>query len=268
MLYIVSKIIIKKLITNFSLLFSFLFIFLTFFEYSNILATNALPNDQYLSHYWPIFNNNMSDLVGIAHMIQGAATTFVSDRFGNPNSALNLNGGWTEVASGVYFETPHFTIAVWVFPLQIGNDARVIDFSNGAASDNIVLALSYSLTANPYFQIFNGGTDIGYFGPSQPLTLGKWQFLAATFNGTNKDIYLDGNLILSMLAAFTPSSLIRTKNYIGKSSFMACCNDGFSFSYLDDLRFYSKSLSQSEIIDLMNYQACKIFYCFVFNLKS
>ena len=34
-------------------------------------------------------------------MKQGALTSFTSDRFGNANSALALNGGWAQVPSGV-----------------------------------------------------------------------------------------------------------------------------------------------------------------------
>ena len=43
----------------------------------------------------------MLDQIGSAHMTQGALTSFTSDRFGNANSALALNGGWAQVPSGV-----------------------------------------------------------------------------------------------------------------------------------------------------------------------
>jgi hypothetical protein len=66
--------------------------------------------DAYLTHYWPFTNGRMNDIIGNAHMTQGAFTIFVSDRFGNSNSALNLNGGWTQVPSGIYFDAPQFTI--------------------------------------------------------------------------------------------------------------------------------------------------------------
>ena len=32
----------------------------------------------------------MRDIIGSANMTQGALTTFTTDRFGNPNAALNL----------------------------------------------------------------------------------------------------------------------------------------------------------------------------------
>ena len=46
--------------------------------------------------------------------------------------------------------------------------------------------------------------------------------------------------------------LNRTQNYVGKSSLNW---DGYSHSFIDDLRFYNKSLTHQEIVDLimMNY---------------
>ncbi len=46
----------------------------------------------------------MLDEIGSAHMTQGALTLFGADRFGCPHSALALNGGWTQVPPGIYFE--------------------------------------------------------------------------------------------------------------------------------------------------------------------
>jgi hypothetical protein len=62
----------------------------------------------------------MKDLIGSADMTQGSLTSFTMDRFGNANSALALNGGWTQVPAGVYFDSIEFTISVWVYPNECG----------------------------------------------------------------------------------------------------------------------------------------------------
>ena len=80
----------------------------------------VLSTDQYLTHYWPITNGTMLDTIGNSNMIQGDLTSFTLDRFGCPNAALALNGGWTQVPSGIYFNTPEFSISVWVYPQQVG----------------------------------------------------------------------------------------------------------------------------------------------------
>ena len=150
--------------------------------------------DDNLTHYWPITDCNMNDLIGNANMTQGANTTFVSDRFGNENSALNLNGGWTQVPPGIYFNSPQFTITAWVYPQSLDYFARLIDFGNGAPSDNIMFILSNGFTKQPVMRFGNGSTQIGTGLTSSPLIENKWQFLAATFDGCKIKIYIDGIL--------------------------------------------------------------------------
>ena len=212
-----------------------------------------LNTDQYLTHYWPFLNATMTDSIGHADMQQGMNTTFISDRFGCPNSSLNLNGGWTYVHPGVYFDAPQFTISVWIYPQSIGEVARVIDFGNSPSpSDNIVLTqdtgLGTSHNLKPKVNIRNGSKIIGTITSSTTLVLNQWQFLSATFDGTLLSIYINGVSKGSASVVYSLPSLTRTNNYIGKSW---DTSNGYSSSYLDDLRFYNKSLSRCEIIDLM-----------------
>ena len=201
----------------------------------------------------------MTDVIGSADMQQGANTTFTLDRFGNPNSALALNGGWTHVPSGVLFNTTQFTISVWVYPQQVGKNARVIDFGNGA-SNNIYLAVDWINTLRPYFGINIGSTQLSQSHSSQSLTLNRWQFLVATFDGSSLLIYINAILKANSSVPFTfLTTLTRTRNYVGKSNWAV---DGYSSSYLDDLRFYNKSLSQSQISELMlsNETNCSVSF--------
>jgi hypothetical protein len=86
---------------------------------------------QYFTHYWPIENGTMKeDVIDSKDMTQGNATNFTLDRHGKENSALALNGGWTQVPPGIYFDNPELTISVWVYPQQVGLNSKVIDFSN------------------------------------------------------------------------------------------------------------------------------------------
>ena len=73
----------------------------------------------------------MRDIIDSKDMEQGNLTSFIEDRFACPNSALALNGGWTQVPAGIYFDTPEFTISSWVYPMKIGYYCRLIDFGNG-----------------------------------------------------------------------------------------------------------------------------------------
>ena len=206
-----------------------------------------------MTHHWPISNGQMEDSIGMAHMIQGSPTvTFSPDRFGTPNSAINLSKkSYTQVPSGIYFDSPTFTVSVWIYPLNpSGHWSRVIDFGNGENSDNIALAVgSWNGILNPALTIFKSNNFINTLSP-KALVSSQWQLLTATFDGKQTHIYINGSLMNSANVTYSPTSLNRTKNYIGKSHWAA---DGFSDSLLDDLRFYNKSLNQTEIIDLMNF---------------
>ena len=144
----------------------------------------ALPSDQYLTHYWPICNNQMSDHIGSAHMTQESSTTFTLDWFGNENSALALNGSWTQVPAGIYFNTPEFTISVWVYPFDVTAYSRIIDFGNGENKDNIVISLSHISTFKPYAYLNNAE-----FVSSKMISFNEWQLLTLTFNGTYLKMY-------------------------------------------------------------------------------
>jgi hypothetical protein len=197
----------------------------------------------------------MKDLIGSADMTsQENLTSFAMDRFGNVNSALALNGGWTQVSPGVYFNSPEFSISVWVYPSNVGYFSRIIDFGNGQLSDNVVLSLSCGYTLQPFFEIYSGPIKEISTTSSKQITQNQWQFLTATFNGSMARIYLNRTLVAESViqSHIRPFNLSRSKCYIGKSNWLSN-GDGYSYSYLDDLRFYSKSLTQEEINELMNY---------------
>ena len=232
------------------------------FSLTRSIIVAGLVTDEYLTHYWPFSNATMTDSVDHADMHQGMNTKFVSDRFGCPNSALNLNGGWTYLTPGVYFNTSEFTISVWIYPQSVGSWSRVIDFGNGAFSDNIFLSQDSGSNFLPELCIYRGSNYIGSVRSSNSLALSQWQFLVATFNGTLMRIYVNGVLTESSNLLYILPSLVRINNYIGKSNWNW---DGFSSSYLDDLRFYNKSLTQAEIVQLMNSNSNTFFVCLFSN---
>jgi hypothetical protein len=186
----------------------------------------------------------MLDEIASANMIQGYNTSFVENRFCNPYSALDLNGGWAQVPAGVYFDTPQFTISVWVYPKSVGSYANILDFGNGAGVDRIVFGLSFNSTMKPFIRLNRTNFEV----VTATLLLERWQFLAVTFSGTELRMYLNDQIILKTTTSVTLPIVTRSNCFIGKSNW----NDSYSYSYLDDLRIYNKSLSQDELIEIMN----------------
>src|ERR1022692_1042680 len=79
---------------------------------------------------------NSNGATGISGLNQyGGSVALLSS---NNTNALDFDGGNDYVAapSGVYF-TGNFTIECWVYPKSFPNWARIIDFGNGAGSDNV-----------------------------------------------------------------------------------------------------------------------------------
>jgi hypothetical protein len=190
----------------------------------------------------------MLDQIGLAHLTQGNLTSFTFDRLCNSYSALALNGGWAQIPAGIYFDTPEFSISVWVYPQKIGVWSRVIDMGNGPSTNNIFISFdSASSIGIPVFGIL---TPVFYSVKSfKALTQNKWKHFAATFNGEQLSFYIDGILSGNVsFNKFNMSSKYRTSNYIGKSNWI---RDGFSMSYLDELRLYNIYLTQEEIFEFV-----------------
>ena len=186
----------------------------------------------------------MTDQIGTANMTQGASTKFTSDRFNCPNSALALNGGWARVPAGIYFSDPQFTVSVWILPHQLGTWCRLFDFGNGWRTDNICVTLAAGNPLQPSLFLYSP-TEYAFIS-SQYLTYDQWQFFAITFDGVNSIFYINGTQVAKKTdQAYSLPRITRTNCYIGKPFDAA----GYSYSFLDDLRFYKKALTQQEIVN-------------------
>ena len=190
----------------------------------------------------------MNDLIGSAHMSQGLNTKFTADRFGFPDAALDLNGGWSQVPSGIYFDTPQFSISLWIYAHKVVRTSRILAFGNGSPSDTIEINL-----LNLEFYISNGSTWLSGSLSSTQLAENRWQLLAVTYDGSYLNIYIDGKLTSSQALTYTMPVLTRTQNWFGKSPYS---QDGHSHSYLDDIKFFNTSLNQAQIYSIMHNEIC------------
>jgi hypothetical protein len=184
------------------------------------------------------------------------ATLYGSLAYGTGNGgALNFPGGnanYAQARSAVYFTGSSFTIQSWVYPIQVLNWNRIIDFGNGAGSNNILLSNSYGQSGAPGLYI-----EGVQFQANTVLTLNAWHFVCATFNASTRvaTIYVDGvpNGTRTMNA---PVNVTRTLCYIGRS------NWGFGDPNfrggIGSVQIYNGYLTTDEI--LSNYNSTKIYY--------
>lgn len=220
-----------------------------------ISALNSLSSDIYLTHYWPFDNNQLTDVVGGATLTQGSpSTAFTIDRFGNANCALNLNNGYANVPSTYfYFNTPQYSVSVWVRPAStIGQWSRLFDcLSSGSGINEFAIILNQG-TNNPSFQVSKtlGASKTATFS-STAWTLATWQLLVVTYDSTNglKAFINTNPLTLSSAITYTPYNVVRAICYVGKSY---STSDPYSSSFIDDLKFYNTSLTAAHQTELYN----------------
>ena len=237
-------------------------------RFSNVSLSASQVNDMFLSdgqyksitnnlyafltHYWPITSTQMlADIVGCADMIQGTLTPviYAADRFGNPNSAINLNNGFTQVPSGVFFDTPQFSISLWVLPQSLSANTKVFEFANAWHVDEINIGLVQLGQMQPGFGIYTGSISTVSLSSTINIVPGQWQFLVVTYDGSMFKIYINAVLTGSVPLIYNMPYIVRTSNFFGKSNNPG---NGFSQSILDDIRFYNISLTQMQINDLLN----------------
>ena len=118
--------------------------------------------------------------------------------------------------------------------------SRVIDFGNGAPSDNIVLALSRETTGRPEFNIFPSGQAL--LAPD-PIPLNEWVHVAVTVKTNTAIMYVNGVAVVSGPAG-TPNPVVRNNNYIGRSNWPG---DAYANALIDELRIWDVARTPSEL---------------------
>ncbi len=135
------------------------------------------------------------------------------------------------------------TIEAWVRFHSFKSFSRIIDFGNGPAKSNILLANSIT-TNNLLFDIYQDGDNHTYFQVEELLELGKWIHLAATVDGFGQTrVYANGKLVKSGYS-YPPASINRTSNYIAKSNWSS---DGYFHGEITEIRLWNCDRTEAEI---------------------
>ena len=197
-------------------------------------------------NYWD-FSGNYFDKVGSSDLYGAFNAFFVSGRNGKNNSAVRLIYGYIILPTGYYF-TNTFSVTAWVY----------VNSSSGANTPFIQL----SNMTNVYFNFFqwdnqiklgNWYTEKGLCKTcvkATPFSINStWVHVAFTYDGSYNKMYSNGTLSLTTSTNSLSYTSIKTSNYIGK-----WINSGNTYGdfILDELKFFNRALSQTEIINDMN----------------
>jgi len=192
------------------------------------------------------FNGNYLDS-GTArrNVIRRHRASFTTDPQGNVRRALYLNNGYVQVPKGNYFPNrAAFTVAAWVKPHRYNKWSRVLDFGNGAANNNIVLAASTGRSGKPSFHLFHGRIKIvGCYYP-RTIPLNQWTHVASVVNGNKVHNYVNGVLVNSCNFRNIKTVWYTNRNYIGKSNWG---HDALYQGALDRVQILPSALSTFDL---------------------
>lgn len=152
------------------------------------------------------------------------------------NQTINFGTGNT------FFPMPTFTLSAWIKTPGLGSGMSI----NGIVSITYGLTLYLNSSGNLNFRMDNG-TSIPAITFSKNLHDNQLHHVAATFDGTNQRLYIDGKLAMtSAFAGWTGTTRWPTNSAeIGQEN-----NNGPIYRFngmIDDFRLYKRALGEKEI---------------------
>jgi hypothetical protein len=172
---------------------------------------------------------------------------------------LNYVDGVNEYGfkGGEYVSLPTFP-AVWIngftgctwasFQNDDRNYERLFDIGNGAATDNILLA-RWATSTTPYFLSYSGSSYTSYsYVNASTIVDNTFKLYCGTIDGAAQKLrlYVDGVKVTEGNGNY--NNVERVSNFIGRSNWHAF--DADFRGIIDDVRFYSRALTDTEILQL------------------
>jgi hypothetical protein len=206
--------------------------------------------------YWP-FNGNANDESGNGNNGTVNGATLTTDRFGVVNKAHDFDGN-DIINLGLINLSQYnqMSMNVWVYPTSFNTGFWWdIDIMRQQGTENVdyLLAFQNFGTILSFGLGFQGG---GYSELDIPITsanfLNTWHNIIAVYDGSQKRVYLDGNLIGSEnVTGYISYSTTNAGSCIGGIG-----NGEYFAGKLDECTIWSQALTQQEILAL--YQGCNL----------
>ncbi len=212
---------------------------------STISSCDSIKNRKILLiNHWPM--SSLSDVIGGASLFKGSNYSFVSDRFGTPNSAIYFRHGYLQIPKGVYF-SGDFTVTVWIYLKSYQWSSGIFNFGNEESIDNVGLEMfenSSKVTGYIYKE-----TNYSQILKCLPIiALNQWHFVSFVLSNSTGYIYANESIIASY-PLLRPNGVLRKNNYIGKSNWPLDSNIDAIY---DEIKIYNGALLKDEIISSYN----------------
>ena len=216
-------------------------------------ATTAVPRSGMVLSLRPDFeltansSNQISAIGDASGSGNGASQTSSSNKPTLVNNAINglpainfSSSQFLQLPSGLSNFTSGMTAFVVAKPASVSSGARLFDFGNGSASDNVLLDEPTSTGAS--LVVYNGSTPTTLTA-SSAVTLGEFQLLEFNHNGSaNATIFTNGLPDASSSSMNNISNVARADNFIGQAS----GGGNYFQGQIAELLIYNSSLSASD----------------------
>ena len=177
--------------------------------------------------------------------------SYATDRLNNLNSSIYFNSGFLNIPSGVYF-TGDFTITAWIQIKSRKRYARIVEFGNGAFSENSIYFGCQDLTSQLYLGIRLNSTTSSLTTPvTSVIELNIWYHVAAVLQGKNACFYVNAIQVANG-QIYSPSAILRKENYIGRTSYRSYYNadtDPDTDAIYDDIKLFKGALQSTDIMN-------------------
>lgn len=221
---------------------------------SIVLENNI--NDNLIAHY--PFNGNANDESGNGNDgTENGGVTLTADRFGNTNSAYSFDGvdDYIDIGKQIYTGTDNFSISIWVKSAGIQPNIYSVPLSQGHDSNRRGFGFQYGWPlSTPMLLIIGNGIDweVSDFSYEPDIDF-DWHNLVATKEGSTFKTYFDGTQIETVSYSLNYGTFNLN---IGRDSYNTAENHRSFYGDIDDIRLYTRALSQSEIDSLYNEGGC------------
>ena len=215
------------------------------------LSTLAqIPSAGLIAHY--PFSGNSLDVSGSNLNPTVNTTSLTADRFGNPNSAILLNG------TNSYIEIPDnnlldfndsASISIWFEMIGTSSGStRLLDKGIGNTNDGYIISAH---TSGYSFIGGSIGTVPGEGASHKPLQLNQWYNVVTIFKNNIVTMYLNGQLDTtytgtSPMTSNSSNLRIGTANPLG----------GYFDGKIDDIRIYKSALTAGNVTSIFNEGLC------------
>jgi hypothetical protein len=208
--------------------------------------------------YYP-FSGNANDASGNGNNGIVAGAVLTTDRFNQPSSAYYFN--WTNYSIGIpaFFDAgqANYTISLWFNT----SSTQPVNQQLVASCPNPTLELEYNDTLNGSqgYVNYSIGTGTDWIQPTQrhgsknDYQANTWYQVALVKQGSQFTLYIDGNFDETSSAAVPATGLIGFELGIGCASSTSTLTPGSNGGILgkmDEVRFYNRALSASEVQQL------------------